>query len=248
MKKVLEALTLVKLTAREFGQHIKTIITNLNALGGGAGFITDTSLLDYIKTLTDKNAVYDRAHGQVTKSDETAKIAAADKVRDAAISAAIRYLNVFELSELESEKAAFASLETLFNEYKGLQNWNFEEETNGIDKLVSDLQNPKYAPHVATINMGNYVERMRLRNQDFKVLFQKRTVETSTKVVYDVKALRDDLKTVYDDMTDYVLSMAKAKNTEEFNQSLTAINAVRKYYADLIAKRKGGKDEGEGKE
>jgi hypothetical protein len=27
MKKVLEALTLVKLTAREFGQHIKTIIT-----------------------------------------------------------------------------------------------------------------------------------------------------------------------------------------------------------------------------
>jgi hypothetical protein len=39
--------------------------------------------------------------------------------------------------------------------------------------------------------------------------------------------------------------MAKAKNTEEFNQSLTAINAVRKYYADLIAKRQGGKDEGE---
>jgi hypothetical protein len=36
----------------------------------------------------------------------------------------------------------------------------------------------------------------------------------------------------------YILSMAKTINNEEFNISLEVINTVRKYYADLLAKRK----------
>lgn len=243
--KSLESISLTRLSVLEFGQHIKAIVTNLEQLGGGPGFITDPTLLEYMATLTSRTALYDKAQVKVTKSDETAKIAAADKARDTAVSAAMRYLSVFELSEVEAERWAFASLDTLFSEYKGLQSWNFEEESMGIDKLVTDLQGPKYSVHVATLAMGGYVERMLQRNADFKALFNKRTQETSAKEVYDTKAIRAELKTIYEDMVAYVLSMAKSKKTEEFNQSLNVINAVRKYYADLLAKRKTTKDDSE---
>lgn len=46
------------------------------------------------------------------------------------------------------------------------------------------------------------------------------------------------LKVTYTDMVEYVLSMAKPKNTDEFNQTLGLVNAVRKYFSDLLAKRK----------
>lgn len=86
--------------------------------------------------------------------------------------------------------------------------------------------------------MGTYVDRIVQTNADFKTLFAKRTQETSAKKVFDVKAMRADIKTTYTDMADYVLSMAKAKNTDEFNQVLNVLNTVRKYYSDLLAKRK----------
>ncbi len=238
--KTLEPANLSRLTVLEFGQHIKSTITNINQLGGGAGFITDAPLLAYLSQLTAQSATYDLAMVQVAKSDETDKILAADKVRDMAVTAATRYLNVFELSEVAAEKLAFASLDTLFSAYKGIQDWNLEEESNGLDNLVVDLQGAKYAPHVVTLSMSAYVERMRLGNEAFKTLFNNRTLEKSSKQVFDVKAMRAEITTINTDFIGYVLAMAKVKNTDEFNQTLSVINTVRKYYADLFAKRKGG--------
>lgn len=235
--KTLENINLARLTNLEFGQQVKTTLTNIGQLGGGA-LITDAPLQAYLSSLTSNSNEYDRALVQITKSDETAKIVAADKVRDAGITAAQRYLSVFELSTVEAEKLAFDSLDTLFVAYKGIQNWNFEEETNGIDNLVADLTGPKYAAHVATLAMGAFVARIAQGNADFKAVFYKRTLEVSTKEAFDIKALRAAIKVTYTDMAEYVLSMAKAINTDEFNQTLGVINAVRKYYSDLLAKRK----------
>ncbi len=60
----------------------------------------------------------------------------------------------------------------------------------------------------------------------------------ASKEVFDVKKLRNDLKILYTEMATYVLAMAKSKDTEEFNKALNVLNTVRKYYADLLAKRK----------
>ncbi|MGL2964598.1 hypothetical protein ACSVH2_12320, partial [Flavobacterium sp. RSB2_4_14] len=59
--------------------------------------------------------------------------------------------------------------------------------------------------------------------------------------VFDVKQMRKDVKQVYEDMANYVLSMSKAVNSDQFNQSLDVINAVRSYYDNLLAKRKPAK-------
>lgn len=232
--KELHSLSLTRLTNLEFGQHVKSVTQGINILN----IVNDDSLRNYQTELTVKVGNYDKAMLQIQKSDETEKIVNADYVRDIAISALTRYLNVFQLSENKEEVLSFKSLDTLLNAYKGIQSWNFEEESNGIDNLVADLNSTKYLPSVTLLNMTPYVTRVATRNAEFKTLFAGRTQEVAIKEVFDVKALRKDSSITYKNMIEYVLSMAKTKNNEEFNKSLDVINTVRKYYSDLLAKRK----------
>lgn len=236
--KVLVILSLTRLTILEFGQHIKTVVQNIIKLGN----TTDPVLLEYLATINGQLEEYDKAMLQIRKSDETLKIVAADDKRDRSITAMQRQLSVYELSEVETEVEAYNSLNTLFKTYKGLQHWNFEEETNGIENLVSDLNNSKYQPLIVALNMTDLVIRLTNNNNAFKILFNGRIQEVADKVVYNTKVLRTNLKNTYVDMIEYALAMSKAKNNDEFNKSLDVINAVRKYYADLLAKRKPAKD------
>ena len=236
--KTLEPVSVTRLSNLEFGQHVKSVKNGISLLGG---IVTDAVLVNYLTSLGTTSTDYDRAMVQIFKSDETIKIVAADLTRDYALSAIIRYLYVYELSEDANEKLAFASLQTLFNTYNGIQDWNFEEETNGIENLIVDLRSAKYDPHVTLLKMRDCITRLEVANVAFTTLFEGRTQEKASKEVFDVKQMRATMKAVYNDMSDYVLAMSKAQNTDEFNKSLDVINTVRNYYATLLAKRKPAK-------
>lgn len=236
--KQLEPVNLARLTGLEFGQHTKSIFRDISELGNGSDFIKDAVYKNYLNKFNNDSLVYDQAMVQIAKSSETEKIVNADYVRDRSFSAISRYLSVFEVSDVPEEVQAFKNIKIVFNNYKGIQKWNFEEETNGIDNLVAELNNSKYLPSITLMNMNGYVTRLADDNEDFKKLFGGRTQEVASKDIFDVRVLRSNLKTSYADMVDYVLTMAKAQDTDEFNQSLRVINTVRKYYSDLLAKRK----------
>lgn len=238
--KELQSVNLTRLSVLQFGQHIKSVLVNVDELG--KDFITDAPLHKYLQELNGQMGPYDKAVLQITKSDETKKIVAADKLRDNVLTSLIRQLSVYELSEAANELAAYDSLHTVFNTYKGIQRWDFEQETNGIDNLLVDLADAKYKPHVQLLQMQPWVDKLAERNTAFKALFVGRTQEVSSKESYDVVAMRKALKKLYTDTAEYVLSQAKALDTDQFNKCLDVINAVRKYYHDLLAKRTGGND------
>lgn len=133
--------------------------------------ITDEILSNYVSTLEVKSVEYDKAQIQLTKSDETAKIVEADKQRDNAITAFLRILKVFELLDNHNEVEAFISLTNLFGNYKGIQNWNLIEETNGIETLLNDLSTSKYNQHLTTLAILPFIDRIRAANDQFKLLF-----------------------------------------------------------------------------
>jgi Family of unknown function (DUF6261) len=238
--KELQTVNLTRLSVLGFGQHIKSVLANVDELG--KDFITDAPLRKYLQDLNVQMGPYDKAVLQITKSDETKKIVAADKLRDNVLTSLFRQLSVYELSEAANELEAYDSLHTVFNTYKGIQRWDFEQETNGIDNLLVDLADAKYKPHVELLLMQPWVDKLRERNAAFKALFVGRTQEVSSKESYDVVAMRKALKKLYTDTAEYVLSQAKALDNEQFNKCLDVINAVRKYYHDLLAKRTGGTD------
>ncbi len=236
--KNLHSLNESRLLNLEFGQHFKSIVNNI-ALIGDATVITDPIVQSYVSSLKTKALDYDNAMLQIVKSDETLKIAHADMLRDDAIKSALRYLLVFELTKDASKKLAYDSLDTVFKTYKGLQTFNYEQETNGLVNLVAELNTPKYAAHIAALKMQDYVAEMETTNTDFNTLFEGRTQEVAVKVVYDVRTMRKEIQTISKDLNGYVLSLAKAKPTDlQYEKILNVINTVRKYYSDLLAKRK----------
>ena len=129
------------------------------------------------------------------------------------------------------------SLKNLFNVYKNLKNWNYEEESNGIDNLLQEMETTKYAPSIALLLMEDYKDELKTANDFFKDLFAGRTQEFSVKENFDVKMMRKEYGELYNAMCIYVLSLANGANTEEYNKTLNVINVVRKYYADRLASR-----------
>jgi hypothetical protein len=238
--KSLNKLSQSHLRVLEIGQLNKSTLANMTLLP--AGTITDPVLLAYVTQLNDRSNDYDAAMLHIAKSDQTAKITNADMIRDKAISAYKRMLSVHELSEVEAELDAYASLNNLMTPYNGIERMNLEQESNAIDNLLVDLATPHYAPHITTLNMASFVTRINSKNTDFKNLFNTRTQETAGKPTFDVKQLRTDLLEVYNQMATYVLAMSNALNTNEYNATLDILNAIRKYYHDMLARRKGNDD------
>jgi hypothetical protein len=237
----LEPITVSRLNALEMGQLVKSTLRDIRTLD--AAQLSNPVLTSYLTKLDTAVANFDKGTLQVTKNEQTIKIENADKVRDRAITCTQRLLSVFEFSDNEAELDAFASLSIVFNTYKGLQNWNYEEETNGIDNFVNELTSTKYKAQVTLLQMDKYVTRMKTSNDAFKLIFSKRNMVVSSKETFDMKQLRAELKITYANMTDYVFVMLKNDPTSNLTAVANTINTIRKYYADLLAKRKPSKDD-----
>jgi len=113
----------------------------------------------------------------------------------------------------------------------------------GIDNLVKELRNTNNLPHAQLLKMVPHVDNMETANAAFKTTFDKRSNDTVSTVVYDTKALNKGIITTYKDMAEYVLIMAKRKKTAYYTDILDVINNGRQYFACIIARREGGKED-----
>lgn len=237
--KNLHEVSLSRMSNLELGQHVKSARTGII----GSSEISDAILLNYLSKTETSSAAYERAMVQVAKNDETVKIDAADARRDLAIRAFLRFVSVFKYSEDQDELDAHASINTLCKKYDDMSDWNLEKETNGIDNLVAELEEGKYAQHIAKIGAGAYVLRMKTTNLELKTLFDGRSQDRTDEEVFDIKKLKNTLRADYRETADYILAMAKATNSEQFTKALDALNVIRKYYADLLAQRRPVKND-----
>jgi len=231
----LEPLKNANLTNMEAGQLIKRHLSDFTTID--PALPPDSPLNAYIQYLTTQSALYQNGLAQVQANEETAKVALADQNRDVAVDAFGRGLKLYALSDDPLEVEASRSLGLLFGTFKNLATLNYEAESNGIDKLVSDLQSPAYQDKVNVLQMNRYVTRLQMTNESFKAVFGNRMTTTAMTEVYDLKIIRKEMFTKYSEFTSYVLSMAKALNTPLFVTTLNLLNTARKYYADLLARR-----------
>ena len=232
----LEALRIYDLTNMEAGQlmnrHEKDLATIALAM------LTDAPYSHYVRQITTKSAIYLKALAQAQKNDETEKIASSDSVRDKSLKAFSVALKPYALSDDPEEVTASKSLKNLFKPFKDLGKLGFEAETIGIDKLLNELESEKYASSVALLNLGRYVTRIKVANENFKTLFGGRMVTESMTETYNMKVVRKEMLKLYSDFTAYVLAMAKTEDAPPlFITALTLMNTARKYYADILARK-----------
>lgn len=235
----LHKLSVARLTHLEAGQLIKSSIKDLETAGINPA--TDPHINGYVNQMITDSALLDKGLLQIKKNQETEEIARLDSLRDSNLSAFNRQLKVYELSINPAFVAAYKAISIVVKNYKNLATLNYEAESNGIDNLIADFNSPAYAPHIATLNMGAFVASIAATNDDFKVLFSKRTTDISFTEVFNIKQIRKDAFANYTNYTQYVLSLARVNAGDAYYTNiLHIINQTRKYYSDLLAKREGG--------
>jgi len=231
----LEELRVSALLNMEFGQLIRRHQSDLSTID--SGLLTDQPYNSYLNRLNNQTDLYEKALAQVRKDEETQKIATADAARDKAVSAFSAAIKLHAMSDDADEAEASRSLSILFGAYKNLAKLNYEAQTMGMDKLISELNGPNYIGKINDLHMGKYVARMSDTNSAFKNLFGGRIVTSANTEAYNMKTIRTELQNLYSDFCDYVLAMAKAIDNPLFPAALNLINTARKYYADQMARR-----------
>lgn len=241
MKLKLEPLATANLTNMEVGQLIHRHLSDLATID--PALQNDEPFNAYSNDLGLQLSEYQKGLSLVKKNEATENIVLADAYRDNAIIAFGIALKLYAYSENPIEANASRSLSILFDKYKNLATLNYEAETLGIDKLVSELLSPAYSGKVSILQMLRYVTRLQNANENFKSLFGSRMVATAMIETYDMKILRTGLLNKYSDFANYVLSMAKATDNPLFANALNLLNTARKYYNDMVAKRTAPKTE-----
>ena len=241
MKQILEPLTTSALTNMEAGQLFRRHLGDLSTID--ASLLIDVPFNNYVQQISNQSVVYENALAQVRKNEETQKIVEADVARDKATSAFGLALKLHAAADDPAEVEASRSLGILFATYKNLAKLNYEAESLAIDKLVGELNSPAYSEKITYLHMSKYVASLDETNGAFKNLFSGRMVATAMSESFDMKAIRSELQSTYNDFCDYVLAMAKALNTPLFVTALNLLNAARKYYTDLLARRTAQKTE-----
>lgn len=138
-----------------------------------------------------------------------------------------------------SEKSAYASLKRLFDQYKDAHQKHYEEETALVVSLLDKLKTAPYKEQVGTLALGKFVENLTESHSAFEQLFASRSQEKLQKVSYDVKRLRKEVATPYQQLADYVVILHQVKDDSFYATFLSVLNNSRKHYADILARRKG---------
>ncbi len=233
----LEPLAASTLQTMETGQLTARVVEDVGAIP--TELKTDVPYNKYVAKLGEISELYFRALAQVRKREETELIVKADGFRDKTISS-FKMAIKLHLAAIDPEEAEAArGLSILFGAYKEIDKMNFEAESLAIDKLVSDLNTPAYSPKIEFLHMQKYVNNMAEANASFKNLFSQRLQGVAATEVFDIKIIRKEMQTLYDDFCEYVLALAKATDLPLFVDTLGLINTSRKYYADLLARRAG---------
>lgn len=187
-------------------------------------------------------AIYSKALDQIKAQEETGKIAELDTERDEAVQALKFVLKSYQSTKIEAEKQAFNALQLILNQYKGVENDSYEQETLRLNNLITLLTNTENSGHIKTLGIEKFVMRLADSNKSFNDVFANRSHKIVIKEVYDVKVLKKELLAVYVKMANYTESLAIVKeNTPFYKDVLSIFNNSRKYFADVIAKRGGKK-------
>ncbi|HEM3202016.1 TPA: hypothetical protein U0910_000007 [Streptococcus suis 8830] len=179
---------------------------------------------------------------QVRASEKSVSISEADEQRDADFQALRDSIKPYRVSKREAEKSAYASLKLLFDQYKDTAKANYEQETALLTSLLEKLRS-SYSDQISVLEIEKFVSNLEESHRDFETRFSSRSQESLTKVSYDVKALRKAVLTPYQDLTEYLAIMVRVKDEALYKDLLEVLNNSRKYYADILSRRKVTKEE-----
>ena len=171
---------------------------------------TDADFKELFEKLKGKIPSYEKGLERIRSSEETKKLAELDHARDTDMRALRLSIRPYKYAKTDDKKKAFETLKRLIDPYKDVSKETYEEETSNLTTLITQL---KAEPYV-------------------------NAVKTLQKEAYHIRPLRKELSDDYRNMVNYIVTLSGVKQDEFYKKTLEVINNSRKYYADVIARRK----------
>ena len=188
------------------------------------------------ESLITQSPLFNAALMQVRAKAETEELLVLDDARDKKISTLRTAHSVYKYSDNASEQAAYNLIKTVLTTYKGIEKANYEAESLGTDNLIAEPRNSTHLVALQTLGLEVHVTNLETANAAFKSKFDTRSTETITTVVNDTKVLRKTILDTYKELAEYVLVMAKRRNTPYYTDTLTIVNNGREYFANILAR------------
>ena len=205
---------------------------------------TDAPLKRYLHNVKDGIDPFEVVTRNPQKDPYTQVLNEKDRLRDVAVSRFGRKLQYYEYAEKEAERKAFDALDALWAHHRSLPRLNVKKQTGATDNFLNDLTKEPYASAISTLGMQPEVDAVRATNNDYRAAAADRRATTAEQPVADIKAMRRTLVADYTALCNYIVTMANAYPDDvAWDELLTAINVIRKRYADLLARRAGTKKE-----
>jgi len=239
MKIELVRLSLSSLTNLESNELVKRFLADMEAVPPADPRVDVTVFNQYVQGLSTRSAAFQKALLGIQGNAATQNVVALDGERDTSVRVLRKAIKLALCSDVPAEAEAAHKLMVLLAMYKEVEYLNYEAETMAIDKLIDELQNATYAPMVTSLLLTRYVQRLKTSNDSFKAQFGTRITGEAFQESFDSRALRQDLMDYYRDFTLYLQVMATTTSEPYFVQVLAIVNAARKYYADMLATRRG---------
>ncbi|KAA5536953.1 hypothetical protein F0919_04575 [Taibaiella lutea] len=223
----------------EVGQFIVRYFTDIDSLGLDLKKDIDFYTV-HIELKMRSNAYHD-AMKQIKAMAETKELEMLDMQRDHMITTLRRAVSVFEYSNNKDEKNAYQIAMIIMRSYTDLESENYEAETFDIQKLLKEWSKPENEEIIEKLELLKHIGNLKNSAEAFDNLFNNRSTTTVRKVSYNTLALKKQMMDSYGKLVHYVTGMISVKSTDKdfYIQILDAINNGRKYFADILARRKG---------
>lgn len=236
MKYKLQPLYLCYLTHPEMVALMKRQLTEVEALGNDKP--VDAQLEKYLDDIDAQHLLLEKGLYQVTQSSETKRLVKADAQRVLAVRAVRQALRLASMSDLPDECEAARILKGVLKSHGPVERLNYESKSMAIELLCAQFTGNDCARYTGLLAMQRYVTRLQTANLAFDAIFERRSKKYIEKETFDNRQARKQLTDTYQLVTAYIQAMANAEKPG-FDRLLSAINLGRKYYMDLISRRRG---------
>jgi hypothetical protein len=239
MKYQISNLNLIHLNNVEFCALMNRNLSDINQMT--AHLITDPILTSYLKRLHDQKEEYLRSILNARKHSLTDQIAEDNKARNGAFRLLRKAVKLASESMITDERLSGEELVILMKSYHNIDYVNYAAKSYSIANLLDQLTNSTYAPHVSKLNLDRYVGHLQATNDAFEQHHHSRASDMAITENQDTRALRLQLGDFYREVTIYVQALANATDHEQYVKTIALINGGRKYFSDMLARRRGVK-------
>jgi len=178
---------------------------------------------------------------KIMKSAYTEKIKKADKRRDDVFRGLVDKCRAAEKHFKPDVKQAAIEIKILFDTYGNIARKPLNEQTSAVYNLMQELEG-KFAQHVQTLDVQEWVDELRSSNNDFAEVYRSRFDETAQRTDVVLKNARKELDRKYRLIVERINALVIVEGKDKYDDFIRALNVVIDKYNASINQRKARKN------